>query len=83
MDGGTGEYAVRTEGVALSMLSSGCSKGSGLRVKRSAIGSGWGGNAGTGGGRESLDKLPLREFEDEREPRRKNVFFFLRDTSER
>lgn len=81
MDGGTGEYAVRMEGVTLP--SSGCSKGIGLRAKRSAIGSGCGGNAGTGGGRESLDKPPLREVEAEREPRRKNVFFFLTDTSER
>ena len=38
-DGGTGEYAVRMEGVALVRLPSGCSKGTGLREKRSAIGS--------------------------------------------
>lgn len=80
MDGGTGEYAVRKEGVA---LPSGCSKGIGLRAKRSAIRSGWGGKTGTGGGRESLDKPPFREVEGEREPRRKNFFFFLADTSER
>lgn len=80
-DGGIGEYAVRMEGVTLPP--SGSSEGIGLRAKRSAIGWGWGGNAGTGGGRESLDKPPLREVEGEREPRRKNVFFFLRDTSER
>lgn len=82
-DGGIGEYAVRMEGVTLPP--SGSSEGTGLRAKRSAIGWGWawGGNAGTGGGRGSLDEPPLREVEGEREPRRKNVFFFLRDTSER
>ena len=80
MDGGTGEYAVRIEGVARSSC---WSKGIGLRAKRSAIGSGWGGNAGTGGGRESLEPRPLREFEAEREPKVKKDFFFLTDASDR
>jgi hypothetical protein len=81
-DGGTGEYAARMEGAALERPSY-WSKGTGLRAKRSAIGSGWGGNAGTGGGRDSLDTRPLREFEGEREPRPKKDFFFLTDASER
>ena len=82
-DRGTGEYAARMEGAALERPS--CSKGIGLRAKRPAIGSDEGGNAGTGGGggRDSLDARLLREFEGEREPRRKKLFFFLTDASER
>ena len=71
------------EGAALERPPSGSSKGTGLRAKRSAIGCSGDGNAGTGGGREPLDKAPLREAEGEREPRPKKVFFFLTETSER
>jgi hypothetical protein len=53
----------------------------GLRAKFSEFDRGVGGKAGTGGG-VALG-VSFRVVEGERERRRKNVFFFLVDASER
>ena len=56
-------------------------KGVGLRVEYPEIDEGVSGRAGTGGGISA--GTSFRVAPGERERRRKNVFFFLADTSER
>jgi hypothetical protein len=89
-DGGRGDQSFLRMGKLKSRISSGAAwagalsgqlKGMGLRAKCSEIDRGVGGKAGTGGG-VALG-VSFRVVEGERERRRKNVFFFLVDASER
>ena len=61
---------------------SGHLKGIGLRVKCPELDRGVGGKAGTGGG-VPVGGASFHVTEGVRERRRKNVFFFLTDTSDR
>jgi hypothetical protein len=89
-DGGRGDQSFLRVGGFKSRISSGAAwagalsgqlKGMGLRAECSEIDRGVGGKAGTGGG--VAFGVCFRVVEGERERRPKNVFFFLRDTSER
>jgi hypothetical protein len=75
VESGSSSSVVRTDAV------SGQLKGKGLRAKCSEFDRGVDGKAGTGGG--VVPGVSFRAVEGERGRRRKNVFFFLVDASER